>query len=226
MSSAGVFMSGPQPINCPKNAGPDVDFGTSPILRALPGGRQVLMTGAKSGLVHAIDPQNGKTLWIARVGNGGPIGGIEWGGAADEKQMYLAVSDVTDKTAKGPGGLTAIRIADGRTVWQVKPPKPVCSWGPRSCTAAQSQAVTAIPGAVFAGSHDGHLRAYASDTGRILWDFDTGIAFEKTVNGVPAAGGSLDHGGATVAGGLLFVNSGYGRINGQPGNVLLAFGID
>jgi polyvinyl alcohol dehydrogenase (cytochrome) len=46
------------------------------------------------------------------------------------------------------------------------------------------------------------------------------------VNGVAGAGGSLDNGGATVAGGMVYVNSGYGRITGQPGNVLLAFGVD
>jgi polyvinyl alcohol dehydrogenase (cytochrome) len=218
--------SSPQPVNCPENDGPDVDFGTSPILRTLPDGRAVLMTGAKSGLVHALDPDSGVPVWTARVGTGGPIGGIEWGNAADETQLYASVSDITDTSTKGPGGFTALRIADGRTVWHVPAPKPVCSWGARSCTAAQSQAVTAIPGAVFAGSHDGHLRAYSSRDGRTLWDFDTGRAFEHTANGVPAAGGSLDHGGATVAGGMLFVNSGYGRINGQPGNVLLVFGIE
>ena len=43
--------------------------------------------------------------------------------------------------------------------------------------------------------------------------------------GVAAVGGSLDNGGATVAGGMVFVNSGYGRITGQPGNLLLAFAV-
>jgi polyvinyl alcohol dehydrogenase (cytochrome) len=216
-----------RPVNCPKRFGPDVDFGTSPLLRTLPNGHEVLMTGAKSALVHALDPdRNGRTLWRAKVGTGGPIGGIEWGGAADESRLYLAVSDITDTTNKGPGGLTAVDIATGKAVWRVPAPKPVCSWGTRSCSAAQSQAVTAIPGVVFAGSHDGHLRAYAAEDGRIVWDFDTGVAFANTVNGVPAAGGSLDHGGATVVGGMVYVNSGYGRINGQPGNVLLAFGLE
>jgi polyvinyl alcohol dehydrogenase (cytochrome) len=214
-----------RPSVCPENIGPDVDFGTSPILRTLPGGRQVLMTGAKSGLVHAIDPDTGRQVWESRVGTGGPIGGIEWGGAADERAMYVAVSDITDTSAKGPGGLSAISIEDGRQLWHAPAPPPVCSWGARACTAAQSQAVTAIPGAVFAGSHDGHLRAYSTIDGRVLWDADTGVAF-RTVNKVPAAGGSLDHGGATVAGGRVFVNSGYGRINGQPGNVLLVYGVD
>jgi polyvinyl alcohol dehydrogenase (cytochrome) len=143
--------------------------------------------------------------------------------AADERQMYLAVSDIAAATGK-PGGLIALRIADGVVAWRAAPPPPVCSWGKRSCSAAQSQAVTAMPGAVFSGSEDGHLRAYASTDGRVIWDFDTGRAF-TTVNGLPATGGSLDHGGPVIAGGMLFVNSGYGRIYGQPGNVLLAFGV-
>ena len=46
-----------------------------------------------------------------------------------------------------------------------------------------------------------------------------------TVNRVPARGGSMGAPGPTVAGGLLFVGSGYvGLGNGTPGNVLLAFG--
>ena len=48
--------------------------------------------------------------------------------------MYAAVSDVAVTTGKGPGGLTALRIADGKQVWHTPPPKPVCSWGARSCT--------------------------------------------------------------------------------------------
>jgi polyvinyl alcohol dehydrogenase (cytochrome) len=212
------------PPACPSPVGPDVDFGTSPILRTLPGGKQILMTGQKSGEVHALDPDTGKEVWSARVGAGSSLGGIEWGAAADNTQMYAAVSDVVVETGNGPGGLTALRIADGKVVWRAPPPKPVCSWGTRGCTAAQSQAVSVIPGAVFSGSHDGHLRAFSTKDGKLIWDVDTGVPFQ-TVNGVPAAGGSLDHGGPTIAGGRVFVNSGYGRINGQPGNVLLTYGL-
>ncbi len=209
--------------NCPQRLGPDLDFGTSPILRTLPDGREVLLTGQKSGQAYGLDPATGRQLWIARVGAGSSLGGIEWGGAADATQMYVAVSDVTAATGK-PGGLTALRIEDGKQVWRTPPPRPVCGWGTRSCSAAQSQAVSAMPGIVFSGSQDGHLRAYSTRDGRIVWTFDTARAFD-TVNGVAAAGGSLDHGGATLAGGMLYVNSGYGRINGQPGNVLLAFAV-
>jgi polyvinyl alcohol dehydrogenase (cytochrome) len=201
-----------------------VDFGTSPILRTLPGGRQLLLTGAKSGQVYALDPSTGKESWRAQVGAGSSLGGVEWGSAADPDQLYVAVSDAAAAHSK-PGGLAALRIRDGKRLWQTDPPAPVCSWGTRNCLAAQSQAVSAMPGAVFSGAEDGHLRAYASDDGRVLWDFDTAQSF-VTVNGVAAAGGSLDSGGATIAGGMVYVNSGYGRIVGQPGNLLLAFGID
>jgi polyvinyl alcohol dehydrogenase (cytochrome) len=46
-------------------------------------------------------------------------------------------------------------------------------------------------------------------------------AFDS-VNGVEAHGGSLDSGGPTVAGRMIFVNSGYGLYGGQAGNVLAA----
>ena len=80
-----------------------------------------------------------------------------------------------------------------------------------------------IPGAVLVGGLDGWLRAYASDDGRLLWAFDTGQTF-STVNGVAARGGAIDGPGPTVAGGMVFVSSGYALFGQMPGNVLLAFG--
>jgi polyvinyl alcohol dehydrogenase (cytochrome) len=85
--------------------------------------------------------------------------------------------------------------------------------------------VTAIPGVVFSGSVDGHLRAYSAATGAVLWDVDTARAFD-TVNGKPARGGSLDVAGPAVVNGIVFVNSGYGQWGGMPGNVLLVFSVD
>jgi polyvinyl alcohol dehydrogenase (cytochrome) len=85
--------------------------------------------------------------------------------------------------------------------------------------------VTAIPGVVFSSGLDGHLRAYASADGRILWDVDTRTSYE-TVNGIKATGGAMDGPGAVVVGGMVFVNSGYGYMGGAPGNVLLAFGTE
>ena len=78
---------------------------------------------------------------------------------------------------------------------------------------------------IFSGALDGHLRAYSSQTGEVLWDFNTAQNF-PTVNGFPAHGGSLNGPGPVVARGVLYVNSGYSRFGEAPGNVLLAFTVD
>jgi len=207
--------------NCPTTPGPDVDFGSSPIVRKLKNGKHVILAGQKSGVMWAMDPdQRGKVLWQQKVGEGSALGGIEWGPAADEELVYVAISDVLPKAGKSPGGITALRIETGERVWYTPAPAPICSWGKAGCNAAQSAAVTVIPGVVFSGSLDGHLRGYSTKDGSIVWDFDSGIEF-ATVNGVKAKGGSIDAAGPTIAGGMLFLNSGYGRIVGRGGNVLL-----
>jgi len=122
-------------------------------------------------------------------------------------------------------GITALTIATGKQLWSVPAPPPVCSWGPMRCNNSQSAAATLIPGVVFSGTVDGHFRAYSTKDGAIIWDYDTGPAI-PTVNGGPTRGGALDGGGPTVANGILYTNSGYGRIVGQPGNLLLAFTVD
>jgi polyvinyl alcohol dehydrogenase (cytochrome) len=102
-------------------------------------------------------------------------------------------------------------------------PKPACLGIP-GCSAAQPAPVTVIPGVAFLGSSDGHIRGYETTKGAIVWDFDTARDFE-TVNGVKAHGGSIISMGPTVAGGALYVTSGYSG-NGMPGNLLLAFSVD
>ncbi len=59
----------PQPANCPEAKGPDYDFGQPPILVELGDGKRALVIGQKSGMVHAVDPdQKGKILWQTRAG--------------------------------------------------------------------------------------------------------------------------------------------------------------
>jgi polyvinyl alcohol dehydrogenase (cytochrome) len=79
-----------------------------------------------------------------------------------------------------------------------------------------------MDGVAFAGSADGALRAYSTADGRVIWSADTNRDFE-TVNGVKAHGGSMIGPGPAIAGGWLYVNSGYGSHLGRGGNVLLAF---
>jgi polyvinyl alcohol dehydrogenase (cytochrome) len=215
---------------CP---GPDYDFGSSVLIEKLPNGHEVLLAGQKSGVVYALDPdRKGTILWQTRVGKGGTNGGVQWGMASDGQQVYAAVSDLARKVAPGTviqvglppdptqgGGLTALRISNGEKVWYAAPQP--CGSTPK-CSPAQPAAVTAIPGVVFSGSDDGHLRAYATEDGKVLWDFDT-VREYQTSNGVRGKGGSMDGAGPVLVGGMLFVNSGYARNGGIAGNVLLAF---
>ncbi|MGD0133952.1 MAG: dehydrogenase, partial [Bryobacteraceae bacterium] len=70
---------------------------------------------------------------------------------------------------------------------------------------------------------DGVLSALSASDGKVVWQFDTVREFQ-TVNGVAAKGGSIGSAGPVVAGGTLFVPSGYvGVKRSLPGNVLLAF---
>jgi len=224
-------------VNCPTANGPDYDFGSPAQLIKDVQGRELLVAGQKSGVVYALDPdQKGKVVWQARVGKGSTNGGVQWGMASDSNNVYAAVSDVVRPPGgiggAAPigngrldpvqgGGLTALRLVDGTRVWFV-PGKP-CEPPRPGCSPAQPAAVTAIPGVVFSGAMDGHLRAFATADGSVLWDFDTAKPFE-TVNGAKAVGGSLDGAGPVVSSGMVFVNSGYPRFGGMPGNVLLAFG--
>ena len=215
----------PKRSNCPEHSGPDVDFGSSPILRTIAPGRRLLLAGQKSGVLHAIDPDaEGKIVWQVRLGKGGPLGGIEWGPAADDQAIYVALSDFEGGQPESGGGLFALRIPNGEKIWYAAPPKPGCL-GKSGCSAAQMAPVTVIPDVVFSGSLDGHLRAFNTSDGRLVWDFDT-VREYQTRNGVKGNGGSLNATGPTVGEGMLYVNSGYSQLTGMPGNVLLAFAPD
>jgi polyvinyl alcohol dehydrogenase (cytochrome) len=227
-----IACVGMDKTNCPKLDAPDVDIGSSANLVKLTDGKRVLVVGQKSGVVWGLDPdKQGAVLWKVAAGQGGKLGGIQWGAASDGKNVYAAISDLAfeeelirpgkalmPNPEKG-GGLVAIQVATGEKMWKAAPQP--CS-ARKGCSPAQSAAVSVIPGAVFSGSVDGHLRAYSTADGKIIWDFDTAKDFD-TVNGVKANGGSLDAAGPTIAGGMLFVSSGYGSWGGFPGNVLLAF---
>jgi polyvinyl alcohol dehydrogenase (cytochrome) len=115
-------------------------------------------------------------------------------------------------------------------VWSAPAPAPACSFKATRCSNAHAAPPTSIPGVVFAGAHDGWLRAYDSRTGRKLWEDDTAGRRYVTVQGVKdQPGGSVDATGPVVAGGRLFVLSGYSGSSGgfgNPLNVLIAYSVD
>lgn len=209
--------------NCPPQRGDDFDFGAPPILKLLPNGGRVLLAAQKSGVIYALDPdQKGRLLWKTRISKGGPLGGVEWGGAADKRYAYFPVSDFDFDNPNVGGGVFALDLLTGKQVWHVPPPKPACA-GHYGCSPAQMAPPTLVPGILFAGSLDGHLRAHDIRSGQVIWDFDTAQDF-KTTNGVHAHGGSLNGAGPAIVNGMLFVNTGY--TNAMAGNVLLAFALE
>jgi polyvinyl alcohol dehydrogenase (cytochrome) len=208
--------------NCPKVVGPDWDIPMSPMLKTLPDGRALLVFGTKPGEILALDPaKRGQVAWRTPASghaalsdalgpNGGANFGPVWGGALDERNAYFGSST---------GGASAVRLSDGLRLWDT----PLNSSADNKVT--HSAALTVIPGVVFLGGSDGRLWALSSKDGHPLWTFETARTFD-TVNAVAAHGGSLIAPGPTVAGGMLFVGSGYGVVTDTPGNVLLAFGVE
>ncbi|HTR35302.1 MAG TPA: PQQ-binding-like beta-propeller repeat protein [Bryobacteraceae bacterium] len=195
--------------NCPDNPGPDWDFGASPILETLPSGRDLLLAPNKSGIVFALDPdRKGAVVWKTNLAEkqGTRNTNLIWGGSADRQNLYVGL--VT-------GAITAVQISTGEKLWTTRLAPP----GSRISYAAAN---SAIPGAVFIGGTDGKIHALATSDGRELWNYDTARDF-TTVNQVPAHGGSIGSIGPTIAGGMVFIGSGYSVVSGIPGNVLLAF---
>ena len=205
-------------VNCPSTRGRDYDFGASPILLPLADGRDILAAGQKSGAVFGIDTASGAVLWHTQVGAGGFLGGILWGMAADKRYVYVANADVVVAGGDGRPALFALDPATGKDVWYAPAPKVPCSWTSGApCFNAQSAAPFAIPGAVFAGTTDGHERAYAAADGRVLWDFDTGRP----------SSGAIDVSSGSLADGMVFLISGYRSVlGGSSDNILLAFSVD
>jgi polyvinyl alcohol dehydrogenase (cytochrome) len=202
------------PENCPAEVGPDHDFGAPPILRSV-GGRDLLIAGQKSGNVWAHDPdKKGAVVWkTPLVADTTQFGGkIIWGGAADDQNAYFGL---------GTGGIAAVQLRDGEKQW-FTPLQPAAAVAAHT---GEDGPVTAIPDVVFSGGWDGMLRALATSTGKVVWEYNTVMDYQ-TVNGVAGKGGSMGAPGPVVSGGTLFAPSGYiGVKNGMPGNVLLAFSI-
>jgi polyvinyl alcohol dehydrogenase (cytochrome) len=196
---------------CPERLGPDMDFAQPPMLRTLPGGRQLIIVGQKDGHVWALDPdKQGAVVWSTLIGLGleGGGGALMWGAASDDRQAYFPIT-----RAIKPLGLTAVNIATGEITWRASPAE------------AGGAPVSVIPGVAFFGSTMGTLFAYSTRDGKALWQFDTAREFE-TVNGVAAKGGHINAAGPVVAGGMVFMTSGYSDLGvGIRGNVLLAFAV-
>ncbi len=219
--SGDAFMGGcngdQRTDNCPKVNGPDQDIGNSPILRDLPGGKSVVVFGKKDGTVTALDPdKKGKIVWQVHAVEISKdqqdtffarLNGVVWGGAADDQNVYYGLQS---------GGMVALKLATGQVAWRTSFPRT------GTTRVINSAAATAMPGVVFLAGSDGILHALSTDDGHVLWDYNTAQPYD-TVNKVAAKGGAIASIGPSIAGGMLFIGSGYAVTGTNSGNVLLAF---
>ena len=215
--------TGPRDL-CPKENGPDFDFGAAVIL-ARSGGRDLLLAGQKSSWLYAIDADTGKPVWKRKVARGGMLGGIYFGMAAAGNTLFVPISDLEDRrthSAPPQPGLYAIDIPSGRMLWQAPAPAGSCR-GRTLCAPGIASAITATPDLVLTGGIDGWLRIYDAHNGAVLWTYDTERPVASVGGGV-AKGGSMGGGAGPLAfDGMLIAGSGYGFGTRAPGNALLVF---
>jgi polyvinyl alcohol dehydrogenase (cytochrome) len=210
------------PQNCPDEDGPDFDFGAATLLVNGLSAGDLVIGGQKSGVVHALNPDTGQLVWETRVGRGGIQGGVHFGMAANDKVLFVPVSDMEDgRTYPDPSrpGMHALDLNTGRILWSTIH-EDLCG-GRAFCHTGISQVPTVIGDLVVAGGMDGHVRAYRVDTGEIVWILDSTQPFDS-VTGRRTHGGSFGGSAGPVAfNGMLLLSSGYGIYNHMPGNLLL-----
>ncbi|MEP4148626.1 MAG: alpha/beta fold hydrolase [Halioglobus sp.] len=234
------YLGYPESPACPKNPGPDFDFGASVIIAKTAMGKDILLAGQKSGDVYGLDPDNrGALLWQTKLSDGTPIGGVHWGMSVENDTVFVPVSDpewrITKWEYTPKPGVTALDVSTGKIKWQHKATRG-CEldettmdvmngrhheqWPDCHHAYGYSGAATSLDGAVLAGSLNGTLKAFDSNSGDVLWQFDTKKSF-VTLNGIEAHGGSLDNTSLAIGNGYLAIQSGYSYFNQMPGNVLI-----
>jgi polyvinyl alcohol dehydrogenase (cytochrome) len=203
------------PANCPRDPGPDFDFGSGPNLFTA-NGKLVVGAGQKSGIYFALDAKTGQVLWVNQAGPGSTLGGIEWGPATDGERIYVAQENFNGIPYAIPGGGTitagswaALDPATGNTLWQVADDSHNAFGGGNALGP-----VTVANGVVYAPSMSGKVRALDASTGATLWSRQ-----------LPGAAVS----GAVVANGVVYWGNGYTHL-GLPGwagnNKLYAFSLN
>jgi polyvinyl alcohol dehydrogenase (cytochrome) len=104
---------------------PDHDFGATSMLIKRQDGSELVIAGQKSGVVWALNPDNGQLVWSNKVGRGSANGGVHWGMAYDGERIFVPNNDSNrpagpdENPAWGPG-ISALNAMTGEIEWSYK----------------------------------------------------------------------------------------------------------
>jgi polyvinyl alcohol dehydrogenase (cytochrome) len=110
---------------------PDHDFGATAMLIERKDGTELVVAGQKSGVVWALDPDNGSLVWSNKVGRGSANGGAHWGLAFDGTRIFAPMNDPNRPGAPGENpnfgpGIHALNAMTGEIEWSYKPNQRDC----------------------------------------------------------------------------------------------------
>jgi polyvinyl alcohol dehydrogenase (cytochrome) len=104
---------------------PDHDFGATSMLIKRQDGSELVIAGQKSGVVWALNPDDGQLVWSNKVGRGSANGGVHWGMAFDGTRIFVPNNDSNrpaapdENPAWGPG-ISAVNAMTGEIEWSYK----------------------------------------------------------------------------------------------------------
>ena len=226
MWNYGCTNGGPNCIILDDTNSVDFDFG-GPAILVESEGRDILVAGQKSGDLWALNPDTGALIWNQRVGEGTALGGNHWGIATNSERAFMTINDPAGMNQNTRPGLYTYFVGTGEPSWSYEV-QSKCndqrSKRLRRCDSMYGFSATplSVDGAVITGGLDGRLFVFNSDSGELIFEYDTVKDYE-TVNGVKGYGGSIDSHSIAAGSGMIFVGSGYGQFRQVAGNVLLAF---
>ncbi|HAJ75578.1 MAG TPA: hypothetical protein DCM64_03895 [Gammaproteobacteria bacterium] len=226
MWNFGCTAAGPNCIILDDTNAVDFDFG-GPAILVETGDRELLIAGQKSGDLWALDPVTGALVWNQRVGEGTALGGNHWGIATNSERAFMTINDPDGMGGVSRPGLYTYFVGTGEPSWFFEVQSDCGDHRSdriRRCEGLYGFSATplSVDGAIITAGLDGRLFIFNSDSGELLFEYDTAMDFE-TVNGVEGYGGSIESHSIAAGSGMVFVGSGYGQFSQVPGNVLLAF---
>ncbi len=177
----------------------DADFGDSPQVYTLPGGRRVVGAGGKSGFYHVLDLRNGKVINQVQVEPGGTLGGLFADSAYDKGVVFAnGINWPGGSPAAGlpptAGDLIAIAGDGSHELWRFTTPG-----------SPDLAAVAVANGVVYYGSSfAGTLFALDESTGAPLAAVPYGLSVSgpSVVDGQVYAGSGLNFGPVNAPGAI------------------------